>query len=147
MSIRLIDPEAPPKKYNQQTYNREYYQKNKVQCRANMDQYRLDNVDKLKEKSREWRESHKVYRREYELKTKYGISIEDYNALLVAQGNKCAICKQPSSKTFHIDHCHETGEVRGALCHKCNTAIGSLDDSVKLLQSAIIYLTSHKRSK
>jgi hypothetical protein len=42
--------------------------------------------------------------------------------------------------TFHVDHCHETGKIRGLLCHSCNTGIGKLGDNLEGLQKAVSYL-------
>ena len=67
----------------------------------------------------------------------------DYGAVLLSQGNKCAICRKPAVEyktRFCIDHNHETGEVRGLLCHNCNLALGSFKDSVDSLKRAIKYL-------
>jgi hypothetical protein len=81
---------------------------------------------------------------------RYGITYEDYNDLVKLQGNLCAICGEPEtarawndkskSKTLHVDHDHETGQVRGLLCQKCNTGLGGLKDDIKLLKLAIEYL-------
>jgi len=53
-----------------------------------------------------------------------GLSLEDYDALLVAQGGGCAICgTTPKSRRLHVDHDHKTGKVRGLLCMRCNRAL------------------------
>jgi len=65
------------------------------------------------------------------LKTKYGISIEEYLALAEAQGGLCAICrKKPGKKfkTFGVDHDHRTGQVRGLLCTRCNIGLAFIED-------------------
>lgn len=85
------------------------------------------------------------------LKYRYGITAEDYNALLKNQDYSCAICKtkDPSSKRkgsskFHVDHCHSTGKIRGLLCNSCNTAIGHLNDDETNLVAALRYLRRAK---
>lgn len=68
--------------------------------------------------------------REYQLKRKYGLSIEDYNDLLTKQGGVCAICKGLPSKSFRwfaVDHDHQTGLVRGLLCQRCNGGLGYIE--------------------
>lgn len=74
----------------------------------------------------------------------FGISLDDYNELLKEQNHSCAICGIDEVDATHgtlcVDHCHETGEVRGLLCHNCNVGIGNLQDSVALLDAAIDYL-------
>jgi len=79
-------------------------------------------------------------------KRKYGITLEDYDAMLEKQGGCCAICKSETSKRndyFMVDHDHETGAVRGLLCSPCNSAIGLLGDNISTLQNAINYLSTH----
>ena len=56
------------------------------------------------------------------LKTRYGISVEDRDALLLKQDGLCAICQENTATC--IDHDHLTGLVRGILCHRCNIALG-----------------------
>ena len=74
----------------------------------------------------------------------YGIRLEDYERLFREQGGVCAICGGPpgnaKSPHFHVDHDHETGQVRGLLCHSCNTGIGSLKDNPDLLRKAVEYI-------
>lgn len=89
----------------------------------------------------------------------YGISLEQFTEMLIAQDGKCAICKQappPNAKgySFAIDHDHACCNnsnarvkgyscgscVRGLLCHNCNLGLGNFKDSVDLLQSAQAYL-------
>jgi hypothetical protein len=73
------------------------------------------------------------------LKRKYGITLDKYQELIVKQGGVCAICQQPGEPRsggnrakdctpLYIDHCHIEGSVRGLLCHRCNVAIGLLQD-------------------
>lgn len=78
--------------------------------------------------------------RKWSLRAKYGISLEDYEAMLKVQGNVCAMCKQPSKKTLAVDHDHETGKVRGLLCSDCNLLLGKFGDLETVLTAAIEYL-------
>lgn len=82
------------------------------------------------------------------------ITLEQYQAMIDAQDNKCGICKKEETcidgrskdkriRRLSIDHCHRTGKVRGLLCHSCNTAIGKFKDDVELLHQAIAYITQH----
>lgn len=72
----------------------------------------------------------------------YGITLDDYLAVIHRQHNKCPVCLEPFSKkkTPVVDHCHVTGKVRGVLCRSCNAAIGLLGDSLVGLRRAIAYL-------
>lgn len=73
----------------------------------------------------------------------FGLTLESYTSMLAEQGNSCAICKSstPGGRgSFHVDHCHSTGRVRGLLCHSCNTSLGGFKDDARLLRSALEYL-------
>lgn len=86
--------------------------------------------------------------REWLLQNKYGISADEYDELLRKQGGVCAICSSEplggstSTRCLHVDHCHETGRIRGLLCSTCNTGLGLFKDSEELLWKAASYLTS-----
>ena len=67
-----------------------------------------------------------VKKRAYNRKTRYGLTTEQYEQLLVDQDSRCAICGEASLK-LQVDHCHTNGKVRGLLCPKCNTALGYLE--------------------
>jgi len=92
----------------------------------------------------------KLRRRINARKRKYGLNEVDYNNMLHGQKNKCKICylefvegvPSPSNKEYspHVDHSHESGEVRGLLCGNCNKGLGHFKDSKKNLQSAMEYL-------
>ena len=74
------------------------------------------------------------------LKNIYGITVEIYNKMRENQKGKCAICESHVKKTMNIDHCHETGKIRGLLCWNCNIGIGYLKHNNKILSNAIKYL-------
>ena len=72
---------------------------------------------------------------------RYGLTQDQYEQLLLEQTNQCAICNQEFATTPHVDHCHETGKVRGLLCRKCNSGLGMLKDNIDNLVRAITYLS------
>lgn len=74
----------------------------------------------------------------------YGITDEQYKAMLLAQSGACAICG--GSKKLSVDHCHNTGLFRGILCFHCNTAIGHLGDSFSRVIKAASYLRKFSSS-
>jgi hypothetical protein len=80
--------------------------------------------------------------RAYNLKKKYGMSLEDYDRMCGDQNGLCFICEEPSSKLV-VDHCHNTGKVRRLLCNNCNTGIGLLRNE-KNLKNAAKYLRKHR---
>lgn len=81
------------------------------------------------------------------LKALYGITLEDYDAMLEAQDGRCAICGTTEcghgrTEFFLVDHDHDTDEVRGLLCQGCNTGLGGFRENIDSLKSAIDYLES-----
>lgn len=72
----------------------------------------------------------------------HGLSIEDFDALVASQNNKCAICgaPPPESQRLHVDHDHSTGRVRGLLCGHCNKALGLFRDDPEVILRAVHYL-------
>jgi hypothetical protein len=133
--------------------------------RAAQRRYRESHREQINERARRWRESHRdqvnerarlkwqtdpdlrkkrrmqnrLWQRKNIFKKVYGISMADYEAMFERQGGACAICKRTGLKLC-VDHCHLTGEVRGLLCSRCNSAIGFCSDDPILLQAAADYL-------
>jgi hypothetical protein len=79
--------------------------------------------------------------RTYHLKRRYGITAEEADALLEAQGGVCAICKV--APAAHVDHDHATGAVRALLCFNCNGGLGQFKDDPLLLHAAAYYVQFH----
>ncbi|QNN99906.1 endonuclease VII [Pseudomonas phage phiPsa267] len=82
------------------------------------------------------------------LKKTYGISLEDYNLMLTAQNSSCKICLTTEPRgvgsVFHVDHCHQSGSIRGLLCMACNIMLGKAQDNIETLKAAINYLEEYK---
>jgi hypothetical protein len=73
----------------------------------------------------------------------YGITGEQYDQLYELQGGKCAICvtSTGASKRLAVDHNHDTGEVRGLVCGRCNhNLLGAAHDTTDILKRALEYL-------
>lgn len=90
----------------------------------------------------------------WSLKANYGISIEEYNNLLKLQNDLCACCgksqvtmKNGKIRALYVDHDHKTGKVRSLLCHKCNSAIGILNESIDQCYLLIKYLLKFELRK
>lgn len=113
---RLADRHANPEKYA------EYRARRRIQDR---ERYR-DNPGKFADRN---------------LRALYGLSLEDYENRLRAQGGVCAICGAASvGKRFDVDHDHETGAVRGLLCTSCNNGLRHFGESLDTLHAAVFYL-------
>lgn len=91
-------------------------------------------------------EAYKRTRRNNLYKRKYGISLEQYEAMFQSQSGSCAICRKdnPSGRRLHVDHCHTTGTVRELLCYRCNAMIGYSREDVGILRVAVDYLVRHE---
>jgi hypothetical protein len=115
--------------------------------RENTRIWRLANKDVVNQKARDYRQTERgkanvdKHNRANRFK-RYGITEEDYQAMVADQGGVCKICGQPPSDRMwlDIDHDHETGKVRGLLCSQCNTAIGLLREDPEVLAAAALYL-------
>ena len=97
----------------------------------------------VKAKDKEWRKRNYEKIRHYGLKNNYSASLQEYELIWKSQGYLCAICKRPrlpEEKAFCLDHNHETGELRGILCHKCNMGLGYFKESTDSLRHALEYL-------
>lgn len=86
----------------------------------------------------------RLQRRGYRLLATYGITNDDYNALLAKQGGTCAICNEKRAYFLHVDHDHSVADkrasVRGLLCKRCNKLLAQVGDSRNLLKAAAYYL-------
>lgn len=76
----------------------------------------------------------KEKQRAYQLKRSYGITVDEYDEMLREQGGRCRICRTDRPRGYgtekgnlYVDHCHNTGKVRGLLCSRCNLSLGWLE--------------------
>lgn len=93
---------------------------------------------------------HKELRRAQHLLRRYKITDEQYQELFAQQDGKCACCGRTETNKHYgkayplsVDHCHQTGKVRGLLCVECNSALGSLHDSPERVLALLAYLKKH----
>jgi len=158
-------------------YQRDFYKKNRARISEKHKKYYREHKEEVLENSRKWhlenKEKHRKANREYMykhrarfnkvsrdwykknksesrkrvIKKKYGLDVIEYEKLVLAQKNLCAICKNSERVKFKgrlkelaVDHNHRTGKVRGLLCHSCNLAIGALLDNPDLFRKAAEYL-------
>jgi len=136
------------KEYDKARYN---LQKEKYLKQAR--KWAKKNPQKLIKIRKKWYSKNKDYFRNLALKSKYGITLEEYNQMCISQNNKCAICKK--SETFIdyktkknrklvVDHNHKTGQIRGLLCNRCNIIIGKIEENQKILFLINDYLNKWK---
>lgn len=78
------------------------------------------------------------HRTDQQLRARYGITLEQRDEMLAAQGGICPICRQAPKRPV-VDHCHDTGAVRGVLCHGCNIKLHGIENKA-FLAAALAYL-------
>jgi hypothetical protein len=86
--------------------------------------------------------------KQYNLKRYYGLDWDTYQTMLKTANNRCEICGEAepkAQKSLSVDHCHETGQIRGLLCSNCNPAIGHMKNDPALLRKAALYLEAAKQ--
>ena len=118
--------------------------------------WREKNPEKVKEKHKKYAEKNRERCKEYYSKNKdkaferylkntYQMSTEEYETSLKNQSEVCAICKSKciSGRKLAVDHNHDTGQIRGLLCCKCNRGLGNFNDNLDLLEQAVIYLKTY----
>ncbi len=124
----------------------------KCRNKQSIEQYHI-HKDERNIKNKIYRTVNKDRLKDAWLKRKFGITLSEYNKIFKEQNGCCAICNNPEIELDHrdneirdlaVDHNHITKEVRGLLCGKCNKGIGLLQDSIQLLNSAIVYLNKPK---
>ena len=113
-------------------------------------EWRKNNREKCCKATANWRVRNPKYDENLKLKIRYGITPEQYANLLVCQNGRCAICGNEETAKHNrsrkvqklaVDHCHETGKIRGLLCQDCNRGISKFHDDPSRLKKAISYLT------
>lgn len=104
-----------------------------------------DCKDCLRARTKTWWASNKNSGRmatwRHHLLKKYGMTVEDFDTMLIQQAGLCGICGQQMVDP-QVDHCHATGSVRMLLCRPCNIGIGYFKDSPGLLRRAAEYVES-----
>lgn len=128
--------------------NKPGWAKNLCSAHYNNKRYK-DNSEHMRQVKRNWVAKNKDYvkylKKNNSLLSHYGISLQQYNILVIEQKGLCKICSSPNSKRVKmpdlvVDHDHKTGKIRGLLCSPCNVAIGMLGDSQERLLKVVEYL-------
>lgn len=100
--------------------------------------------ERNKERLTEYRNRYREGRRSSESRwLKYGLTLEQYDRMVIEQAGACAICHLVPDEVLRVDHDHVTGIVRALLCRKCNTGIGFLGDDIQHVTNALAYLRLH----
>lgn len=148
-------------KQSRAEYSKKWRKNNPEKAAAHAKKSRIKNRDKVLKRQRKWREkneehclnmSKEWYRnnknrvKDLQLQREFGITLQQYNEMLLVQNGTCAICfngPDAKNKMLAVDHDHKTGKIRSLLCRGCNVGIGNLKDDPKLLIKAAQYLLNH----
>jgi hypothetical protein len=111
---------------------------------ARVKRWQQDNAERLNAYRREHnaRPERKRAMRDGYYRRTFGITADDFDAMLAAQGGCCAICGQRPEReaSLHVDHDHLTGRIRGIVCLNCNQGLGKFGDDPAVLERAAAYL-------
>ena len=105
--------------------------------------YHLEHRERRLKQMREWKRRNPLrVKLANDLRHRQGLTPDEYRELIAAQEGQCAICgdRPSASKSLAVDHCHETGIIRGALCDRCNLGLGLLRDNPEILRAAAHYV-------
>jgi hypothetical protein len=134
---------------SQKEYDRQRYIKQREKILAQTTKYQKEHREQTNINHRHWHHANKDNVINSRLKSRFGITLEQYNEMFKKQNGVCAICKMPEKhidKRFNrprnlaVDHCHNSKKVRGLLCFDCNSGIGKLKDSYELIMIAANYI-------
>jgi Autographiviridae endonuclease VII len=122
--------------------NHDWYVANRERSIAAAQAWRQSNPERYEETQARHRARRRSEQRADHLKRTFGLTLDEYDAMLARQEGRCAICRQlpTAGKFLHVDHDHATGEVRGLLCVRCNNALGLFRDRIEVLDRAMEYL-------
>ena len=128
---------------------RRWYERNRDREIARVRSWQQTNPERVKAWARKNRDKRLKKLREIHLRNKFGLTPEDYDDILEAQGGVCALCGYPPTPgiSLHVDHDHGTGEIRGLLCVRCNNALGLFREDPDLLKRAARYVTADAKHR
>lgn len=133
-------------RYKEQMQDPEFRKRRRVKSAAYMRDYYKRSASyrkRARQQNKHWREQNKEWSNFCFSLNRYNITLDNYHAILEAQGESCAICGA-CDLALVIDHCHTTNKVRGLLCQACNSGIGQFKDSLDLLDAAKVYVGKHQ---
>lgn len=123
--------------------NKKYYQDNKEKVLARAKRQYAENRSAGIDRAKQWHEKNPRKSKNAKLKYAFGITIDKYEEMLVQQEGVCAACKSPPDKrALAVDHCHESGLVRGLLCHPCNASLGLLRECPTRMDALKAYINN-----
>lgn len=112
-------------------------------CKSCCSLYEKDRYLKLKNDGNIYIKNKQETVRKSNLMNAYGLSIEKYDELLIQQNHCCAVCEKHTNelkRRLSVDHCHETGFIRGLLCDNCNQKLISNRTDPNIFMRAYYYM-------
>jgi hypothetical protein len=120
---------------------RRWYQANRAKAIAHVVKWQQDNRERYNASQRAYKRKNADKERESHLRRKFGLTQAEYEERLAEQDGGCAVCgDRPRKTSLHVDHDHDTGEIRGLLCMRCNNALGLFREQTQLLENALRYV-------
>lgn len=125
-------------------HSRRYHATNQEKALAGQRRWRTENKEYDNQRSKTYHRAHPEVHRRASLKRRYGMTLETWNEMFKAQGERCGCCgsEEPGGAQWHTDHEHTTGLVRGILCRHCNHMLTRFNNEDRLLKG-VDYLRRH----
>jgi hypothetical protein len=119
-----------------------WYEANRQRAIDAAREWQRRNPERYRETQERYNARRKSEYRADHLRRNFGFTLEEYDAILAAQDGRCGICgDEPAPGQFlHVDHDHESGDVRGLLCVRCNNGCGQFRENPQLLMKALDYV-------
>jgi hypothetical protein len=136
MALRRDRSACNEKRRKRYAEDEDYRERVKAERRV----FRAAHREEINERQRSRSLATRLSDRWQRLRRAYGISKDQYEAMLARQAGVCAMCKKPPAEPLLVDHCHATGRVRGLLCRTCNTGLGFFGDDHRLMTAVADYL-------
>ena len=140
-------------KEHRQKYSKKYREENKEKIKKLQRNWYLKHREESIKRNKEWIKLHPDKKRNNDLKSLFGITLDQYKEMLKEQNGVCAICGKKETeidnrtnkkRNLAVDHDHKSEKIRGLLCGKCNKMLGLVNDNINILLSAINYLNKDK---
>lgn len=138
---------TPEQRETWNAYKRDYYRKHSAVIIQQNSKWRQHNRALVSGRQQTYRERMLAidpdWERRASYKKRYGLTLAEYDEMLAQQQHRCAVCLggPRGRKRFHVDHDHQTGEIRGLLCWRCNSVLGNVEENADVLLRMIAYLS------
>ncbi len=127
-------------------YMAKWRKKNRIAVRLYQKKWAEDNKELVSFYRKDWNLRNRHRRRDFNVRSKYGIRYNDVKKIFRSQNRQCAGClRKLTLDTINVDHCHKSSKVRGLLCHQCNISLGLMKDNPIAIRNLAKYAAKHKK--